>query len=225
MMKTSSVPSPSSALVPVLRRVAGAAISGYRRRLLSIGTAVLVAAGLPACTQEKPAFKLTDLSGADYGNELSLTNAATGKPVTLQDLKGKVVFLFFGFAQCPDICPTTLLKAREIKEQLGKDADRLQVVFVTLDPERDTPEVLQAYVPSFDESFMGLRGDDKATKKAAREFRVFYQKVPNQDGSSYTLDHTAASYVIDRNGTLRLLVRYTDNVDDIVHDLKLLLKA
>lgn len=198
---------------------------GGRRRWLSAGAGLMLMAGLPACTKEKPSFKLTDLSGADYGNALDLTNAVTGKPMTLQDFKGKVVFLFFGFAQCPDICPTTLLKAKEIREALGADADKLQVVFVTLDPERDTPEVMSAYVPSFDPSFIGLRGDTAATKKAAREFRVFYQMVPNQDGSSYTLDHTAASYVIDKDGNLRLLVRYNDAVEDIVNDLKLLIQA
>lgn len=197
---------------------------GGRRQLLSAATALVVTAALAACTQkEKPAYKLTDLSGADYGKTLSLTNAATGKPVALQDFKGKAVLLFFGFTQCPDICPTTLLKAKEIKDALGKQGEDLDVVFVTLDPERDSAEVLNAYVPSFDPSFIALRGDLVATKKAAREFRVFFQKVPNQDGSSYTLDHTAASYVIDKNGTLRLLVRYTDTVDDVVHDLKLLL--
>lgn len=203
--------------------VVPAVADGGRRQVLSMAAAMLVAGGLAACTREKPAYKLTDLSGADYGKKLSLTNAATGKPVSMQDFKGKVVLLFFGFTQCPDICPTTLLKAREIKEALGGQGDELAVVFVTLDPERDTAEVLDAYVPSFDPSFIALYGDVAATKKAAREFRVFFQKVPNQDGSSYTLDHTAASYVIDRNGTLRLLVRYTDTVEDVVHDLKLLL--
>lgn len=197
---------------------------GGRRQWLSMATAMLMAGGLAACTQkEKPAYKLTDLSGADYGKTLSLTNAATGKPMSLQDFKGRAVLLFFGFTQCPDICPTTLLKAKEIKEALGTQGERLDVVFVTLDPERDTAEVLNAYVPSFDPSFIALYGDVAATKKAAREFRVFFQKVPNQDDSSYTLDHTAASYVIDKNGTLRLLVRYTDTVEDVVHDLKLLL--
>ena len=110
-------------------------------------------------------------------------------------------------------------------EDLARRFGNLDVVFVTLDPERDTAEVMQAYVPSFDPSFIGLRGDPAATKKAAREFRVFYQKVPNQDGSSYTLDHTAASYVIDKDGKLRLLVRYTDAVPDIVSDLKQLIAA
>jgi hypothetical protein len=203
-----------------------------RRHLLRTGAAaVALAVGSPlllaGCNRQAPQmnFKSTDLDGADYGKSLDLTNTATGKPVSLDTFKGKVVLLFFGFTQCPDICPTTLLKAKEIKEALGKDGDKLDVVFVTLDPERDTAEVMQAYVPSFDPSFIGLRGDPAATKKAAREFRVFYQKVPNQDGSSYTLDHTAASYVIDKDGKLRLLVRYTDAVPDIVSDLKQLIAA
>lgn len=204
-----------------------------RRLLLSFApaTALWLGAGgalaaLSACTEEKQMhFKSTDLQGADYGQELALTDASTGKAVTLKDFHGRVVLLFFGFTQCPDICPTTLLKAKEIRDALGPQGERLAVVFVTLDPERDTPEVLQAYVHSFDPSFIALRGDLPATKKAAREFRVFFQKVPNQDGSSYTLDHTAASYVIDKNGKLRLLVRYTDPVGDIVSDLKQLLAA
>ena len=193
-----------------------------RRVLSSVPAAALWLGGgalmgsLAACSKEKGmTFKSTDLGGADYGNELSLTDVSTGKPVTLTSFKDHVVLLFFGFTQCPDICPTTLLKAKEIRD----------VVFVTLDPERDTAEVLPAYVHSFDPSFIALRGDMAATKKVAREFRVFFQKVPNQDGSSYTLDHTAASYVIDKTGKLRLLVRYTDPVDNVVSDLKQLLAA
>lgn len=199
-------------------------IDAGRRQILSAAAALAMAGGLAACTEKKPlSLKLTDLSSADYGNELGLTDAATGKTMTLADYRGKTLLVFFGFTQCPDICPTTLLKAKEIKDALGSQADRLQVIFVTLDPERDTPEVLNAYVSSFDPSFAALYGDIPATKKVAREFRVFYQKVPNQDGSSYTLDHTAASYVIDKDGNLRLLVRYTDTVEDVVHDLKQLL--
>ena len=203
-----------------------------RRVLSSVPAAALWLGGgalmgsLAACSKEKGmTFKSTDLGGADYGNELSLTDVSTGKPVTLASFKDHVVLLFFGFTQCPDICPTTLLKAKESRDALGPDGKRLDVVFVTLDPERDTAEVLPAYVHSFDPSFIALRGDLAATKKVAREFRVFFQKVPNQDGSSYTLDHTAASYVIDKTGKLRLLVRYTDPVDNVVSDLKQLLAA
>jgi protein SCO1/2 len=131
--------------------------------------------------------------------------------------------VFFGFTHCPDVCPTTLLKAAQVKKQLGADGGRMQVLFVTVDPERDTPEVLSKYVPAFDPSFIALRGDRDETGKAAREFKVFYQKVPNKDGTSYNVDHTAASYILDTEGRLRLFVRHTQPVEEIVADLRQLL--
>ncbi|MEO6270175.1 MAG: SCO family protein, partial [Lautropia sp.] len=142
---------------------------------------------------------------------------------SLEDFRGKLVLLFFGFTHCPDVCPTTLLKAAKVKEQLGADAGKLQVLFVTVDPERDTAEVLSKYVPAFDPSFIGLRGDPAEIAKAAREFKVFYQKVPNRDGSSYNVDHTAASYILDTEGRLRLFVRHTQPVEEIAADLRQLL--
>lgn len=199
-----------------------------RRRVVRLAAAGAAAGVLAGCTKEKdqakPAFRLLDLSEADYGRKLSLTNTASGAKVSLDDFKGKVTLLFFGFTHCPDVCPTSLLKLSEIRAGLGDAAKDFLGVFITLDPERDQPELLNNYVSAFDPTFIALRADDvAATKKVAQEFRVFFQKVPNRDGSSYTLDHTTASYILDRNGTLRLLARYNDTVDDIVHDLKLLL--
>lgn len=206
----------------------GRGLDDGRRRVVRLAAAGAAAGLLAACTKEKeqakPAFRLLDLSEADYGRKLSLTNTASGAKVSLDDFKGKVTLLFFGFTHCPDVCPTSLLKLSEIRAGLGDAAKDFLGVFITLDPERDQPELLNNYVSAFDPTFIALRADDvTATKKVAQEFRVFFQKVPNRDGSSYTLDHTTASYILDRNGTLRLLARYNDTVDDIVHDLKLLL--
>ena len=198
-----------------------------RRRFNSLAVtlgASLVGGGLLAgCKEKAPSFKSTDITGADYGKSLSLINASTGKPTSLEDFRGKLVLLFFGFTHCPDVCPTTLLKAAQVRKQLGADGDKMQVLFVTVDPERDTPEVLAKYVPAFDPSFIGLRGDTEQTNKAAREFKVFFQKVPNRDGSSYNVDHTAASYILDTEGRLRLFVRHTQPVEEIVADLQQLL--
>ncbi len=188
-----------------------------------LGACLFCGGLLAGCKNEAPSFKSTDITGADYGKSLTLTNASTGKPVSLEDFRGKVVLLFFGFTHCPDVCPTTLLKAAEVRKQLGGDAERMQVLFVTVDPERDSAEVLSKYVPAFDPSFIGLRGDQAETNKAAREFKVFFQKVPNRDGSSYNVDHTAASYILDPEGRLRLFVRHTQPVEEIVSDLRQLL--
>jgi protein SCO1/2 len=195
----------------------------YGARVLSVGAALLCAGLIAGCRNEAPSFKSTDITGADYGKQLTLTDSATGKPASLEDFRGKLLLVFFGFTHCPDICPTTLLKAAEVRKALGSKAEKLQVLFVTVDPERDTPEVLSKYVPSFDPSFIGLRGNGDETTKAAREFKVFFQKVPNRDGTGYNVDHTAASYVLDTQGRLRLFVRHTQPVEEIVADLQQLL--
>jgi protein SCO1/2 len=190
---------------------------------LAIGATLLGGLALAGCTEKAPSFKSTDITGADYGKSLSLTNVSTGKETSLEDFRGKLVLVFFGFTHCPDVCPTTLLKAAQVKKELGADAEKLQVLFVTVDPERDTPEVLAKYVPAFDPSFIGLRGEPDETSKAAREFKVFFQKVPNRDGTSYNVDHTAASYVLDTAGRLRLFVRHSQPVEEIVADLRQLI--
>lgn len=183
---------------------------------------VLLALGLAACTPDRPSFNNTDITGADYGSALRLTDH-TGKVRTLADYKGSVVVVFFGFTQCPDVCPTTLAEMKAVKAQLGDDAKRLQVLFVSVDPERDTEELLAKYVTAFDPAFVGLRGDPEATAKVAKDFKVFYQKVPGNTPDSYTVDHTAGSYVFDPQGRLRLYVRHGQPADKVAADVKQLL--
>ena len=183
---------------------------------------LLLAALLAGCgSPDAPKFRSTDITGADFGKELALTGH-DGKPRTLADFRGKAVVLFFGFTHCPDICPTTLADAAAAIRKLGKDAERVQVLMVTVDPERDTPEVLAKYVPAFDPSFLGLYGDAAATQRAAKEFRIFYEK--RKAGDSYSVDHSGQSYVIDPKGRLRLFVRHDRIAQDLAEDLRILLK-
>jgi protein SCO1/2 len=167
-------------------------------------------------------FKNTDLTGLDYAKDFALTDH-TGKPRTLADFKGKVVVMFFGYTQCPDVCPTTMAEMSAAMQQLGPQADQVQVLFVTVDPERDTQQLLAQYVPAFDKRFLGLYGTAEQTAKVAKEFKVFYAKVPGKTDGSYTMDHTAASYVFDKQGKIRLFVRNGQGPESLVHDLKLLL--
>jgi protein SCO1/2 len=182
---------------------------------------VLAAALLAGCSGSGPSFKNTDITGAEYGKDFTLTDQS-GKTRTLADFRGKVVVMFFGYTRCPDVCPTTLADLKAAREQLGEDGKRVQVLFVTVDPERDTRQLLASYMSAFDTSFLGLYGDAAATAKVAKEFRVFYQKAPGKTPDSYTVDHTAGSYVFDTQGRLRLLVRQ-GNVPNLVADLKTLL--
>ena len=182
---------------------------------------LIAALALSACSGSGPRFKNTDITGAPYGKDFTLTDH-TGKTRTLADFRGKLVVMFFGYTRCPDVCPTTLAELRVAKEQLGDSGSRLQVLFVTVDPERDTQKLLASYVPAFDPSFLGLYGDAAATAKVAKEFKVFYQKAPGKAPDSYTVDHTAGSYVFDPQGRLRLYVRQ-GNVPNLVADLKTLL--
>ena len=200
------------------------------RRLLGITGAVLVAVSLVACdaASNKPAqklqFKATDITGANYGQSLSLADQ-DGRPRTLADFKGKVVVVFFGYTQCPDVCPTTMLELAQVKKSLGPDGDRLQGVFITIDPERDTPAVLKSYMASFDPSFVALRGTLEQTQAVAKDFKVFFAKVPGRNPDSYTMDHTAGSYVLDADGKVRLFVRYGSGAEALTADLKTLLAA
>ena len=172
--------------------------------------------------QQQVAFQNTDVTGLDYAKGFALTDH-TGKPRTLADFKGKVVVVFFGYTQCPDVCPTTMAEMASVMQKLGPRADQVQVLFITLDPERDTQQLLASYVPAFDKRFIGLRGTPEQTAKTAKEFKVFYAKVPGSDPNSYTIDHTAGSYVFDRDGRLRLFIRHGQGPDPIVHDLRQLL--
>jgi protein SCO1/2 len=173
------------------------------------------------CDGGGPRFKSTDVTGADYGKSLELTDH-TGRPRKLEDFRGKAVVVFFGFTHCPDVCPTTLADVAQTLKQLGPQAERVQVLFVTVDPERDTPEVLGKYVTAFDPRFLGLYGDTAATQRAAREFKVYYEKRKTADG--YSVDHSGQTYVIDPQGRLRLFVRPDRLGSDLPEDLRTLLK-
>jgi protein SCO1/2 len=185
---------------------------------LSLAALVLAVAG---CSSPRGGFKNVDITGADYGRDFILVDH-TGRTRTLADFRGKAVVMFFGYTHCPDVCPVTLAELKMVKEQLGSDGERLQVLFVTVDPERDTQQVLSQYVPAFDPSFVGLRGDAPATAKVAKEFKVYYQKVPGSRPDNYSVDHTAGSYVFDPQGRLRLFVRH-GNAANLVSDLRILL--
>jgi protein SCO1/2 len=186
--------------------------------------AASLASVLAACSPDAPKFRSTDITGADFGKELALTGH-DGKARMLADFRGKVVVLFFGFTHCPDICPTTLADMAAVLKKLGPDAARVQVLFVTVDPERDTPEVLAKYVPAFDPGFLGLSGDAAATQRAAKEFKIFYEKRAGSTPSAYTVDHSGQSYVIDPQGRLRLFVRHDRIAADLADDLRTLLGA
>lgn len=192
------------------------------RHLAAGLVSLALALPLAACGPGAPQFKNTDLTGAEYGKALRLVDH-TGRMRTLEDFKGSVVVVFFGFTQCPDVCPTTLATMKAVKQQLGEGGKRVQVLFVSVDPERDTQELLAQYVTAFDPAFVGLRGDAEATARVAKDFKVFYQKVPGTTPGSYTVDHSAGSYVYDPAGRLRLYVRHGQPADAIAHDLKLLL--
>ena len=196
-----------------------------RRFLMAAWAAALLAmaAGCERSPDAPPAFKSLDITGADYGQGWTLPDV-DGTPRTAADFKGKVTVVFFGFTQCPDVCPTTLAELAEAKRLLGADGARVQGVFVTVDPARDTPEVLRAYVGSFGPDILALRGDDAQTLAVAKSFKVFYAKAPGATETSYTMDHTAASYVFDADGRLRLFVRYGAGAEALAHDLKLLLQ-
>jgi protein SCO1/2 len=169
----------------------------------------------------RPQFKSTDITGVDYGKALELTDHA-GKLRRLEDFRGKAVVLFFGFTQCPDVCPTTLAEIAGAMKKLGPDADRVQVLLVTVDPERDSPKLLADYVTAFDPRFLALRGDLAATQRVAKDFKIYFEK--RKQGAGYTVDHSAQSYVIDPQGRLRLLVRHDRIGADLPGDLKILLR-
>lgn len=175
---------------------------------------------LAACQPQK--FNGVDITGSSIGPDFSLADH-TGTPRKLGDFRGKVVVLFFGFMNCPDVCPTTLSDMAAVKKKLGRDGDRVQVIFVTLDPERDSAALLAQYVPAFDPTFLGLRGSAEETAAVAKAFKIFYQKVPGADANKYALDHTAASYVFDPEGRIRLFLRYGMAADLVAADIKRLL--
>lgn len=186
--------------------------------------AIALAASLVACTAGGPQFKASDITGSSFGRDFELRDPQ-GATRRLADFRGKAVVVFFGYTQCPDVCPTTLAALAEAMKDLGPDADRVQVLFITVDPDRDTPALLAQYVPAFDPRFLGLYGDADATARTAKEFKVIYEKVPGATPGSYTMDHSAGSYVFDPQGRLRLYVANGQGPDVFAHDLRELLRA
>ncbi|WP_225783712.1 SCO family protein [Xenophilus sp. Marseille-Q4582] len=216
------------------RRPEGAALdpappSGPRRRALHLlargagAAGALALLGLAGCSEAKPSFNAIDLTGADYARDFRLTDM-NGRERTLADFRGKVVAVFFGFAQCPDVCPTTMLEMKQIKDKLGADGDKLQVIYITVDPARDTAEVMKAYMEAFDPGFLALIPTAEQLAATAKDFKVYYKKVDGKTPGSYTMDHSAATYLYDPQGRLRLYARYGTPVDAMAADIQALLK-
>lgn len=178
---------------------------------------------LTACSPDKLQFKSIDLTGADYAQGFSLADH-NGQLRTLKDFSGKIVVVFFGYTQCPDVCPTTLAEMAQIKQLLGPDGDKLQAIFITLDPERDSPEMLKAYMGNFDPTFLALRPSLEQLPEVAKDFKVYYKKVDGKTPGSYTMDHSAGSYIFDAKGRIRLYSRYGGGAEALASDIRLLLK-
>ena len=183
---------------------------------------ISAAAVLTACSPDGPAFRGVNLTGADYARDFSLTDH-NGQLRSLKDLRGKVVVVFFGFTQCPDVCPTSMQELAEVKAALGADGERLQGIFISVDPERDTLEMLKAYMENFDPSFLALRPTPEQLPALAKDFKIYYKKVDGTTPTSYTLDHSAGSYLYDPQGRLRVYHRYGSGTEALTEDVRLLL--
>ena len=198
-----------------------------KRNLLKIAAGGAAALGLgalvSACTENKPSFASIDVTGADYAKDFALTDH-NGQARTLKDFAGKVVVIFFGFTQCPDVCPTSMAELAEIKKLLGKNGDKLQGLFITVDPERDTPVVLKAYMANFDPSFLALYSTPEKLVALAKDYKVYFKKVDGKTPTSYTMDHSAGSFVYDTKGQLRLYTRYGTGAKPLAQDIEVLLK-
>lgn len=193
------------------------------RRRFTLLTASLPAAGLlAACAPQRQVFNAVDITGANYAQDFSLPDTS-GQQRSIKDFKGKVTVVFFGYTQCPDACPTTMAELSEVKRQLGADGNRLQVVFVSVDPARDTPPVLKAYMENFDPSFVGLTTTPETLAKVAADYKVYYKKVDGKTDTSYTMDHSAGSYIYDPQGRIRLYTRYGTGPQPLLADIKQLL--
>ena len=178
---------------------------------------------LTACSKGKPEFRGVDISEVEYARDIALTDH-NGQPRSLKDFRGKVVVVFFGYTQCPDVCPTTLQEMAEVKKMLGQDGDKLQSIFVTVDPERDTLDMLKAYMGNFDPTFLALRGTPEQTAAVAKDFKIYYKKVDGKTPTSYTMDHSAGSYVYDTAGRLRVYNRYGSGAQALGADVRALLQ-
>ena len=178
---------------------------------------------LAACSKGKPEFRGVDISEVEYARDIPLPDH-NGQQRSLKDFRGKVVVVFFGYTQCPDVCPTTMQEMAEVKKMLGPDGDRLQSIFVTVDPERDTPDMLKAYMGNFDPSFLALRGTPEQTAAVAKDFKIYFKKVDGKTPTSYTMDHSAGSYIYDTQGRLRVYYRYGSGAEALAADVRTLLK-
>lgn len=191
-------------------------------RFFRLSAIVLTAFIVSACGQEKIDFLGSDITGTGIGKDLEITDTI-GKLRTINDYKGKITLVFFGFTQCPDVCPTALFQLAQAIESLGDDADKVQVLMVSVDPDRDTPEILSEYVAAFDSSFKGLVGTHEQLQKTARSFKAFYQKVPGSSPDHYTMDHSASFYLFDDKAKVRVLISGATPADEIAADIKKLL--
>ena len=197
-----------------------------RRRLvasLALGVAVCSLTLVTACSPDKPKFNAIDVTGANYAKSFALKDH-TGQERKLTEFKGKVVVVFFGYTQCPDVCPTTMTELVEVKRLLGANADKLQAVFITVDPVRDTAELLNAYVTNFDPSFVALIPSPEQLVEVAKEFKIYYKQVDGKTPTSYTMEHSAGSYIFDPQGQVRLFSRYGSGAQAIAQDIAVLLK-
>ena len=196
-----------------------------RWALRALGASVLASGSwLSGCSQDKPSFKGVDITGADYAQGFQLLDQ-NGQMRALADFAGKVVIVFFGYTQCPDVCPTSMQELADAKRLLGADGDKLQGVFITLDPERDTPELLKAYMANFDPSFIALHPTPEQLAAIAKDFKIYFKKVDGKTPTSYTLDHSAGSYTFDTHGRVRLYNRYGSGAAALAADAAVLLKA
>jgi protein SCO1/2 len=193
----------------------------YTRRYFLSALAVLA---LAACIPDKPKFNAIDITGADYAKGFTLTDH-NGQSRSLSDFKGKVVVLFFGYTQCPDVCPTSMVELAEVKRLMGADGDKLQGVFVTVDPARDTAELLKAYMANFDPTFVAFIPTSEQLAVVAKDYKIYYKKVDGKTPTSYTMDHSAGSYVYDTQGNLRLYSRYGVGAQVLAQDIQTLLKS
>ncbi len=196
----------------------------HRRTALHLLAATALPAALVACGDRKPAFNAVDVTGAEYARDFPLPDTE-GKVRSIREFAGKVVVVFFGYTQCPDVCPTTLAEIAEARKLLGADGARVQAVFITVDPERDTPQLLKPYVANFGTDVIALRGTPEQTAAVAKDFKVFYKKVEGKTPGSYTMDHSAASFIYDPQGRLRLYARYGGGAQTLASDLRQLLAA
>lgn len=179
---------------------------------------------ISGCSEQKPQFKAIDVTGADFAKDFALTDH-NGQARTLADFKGKIVVIFFGYTQCPDVCPTSMTELAEVKKLLGADGDKLQGLFVTVDPARDTLELLKAYMVNFDPTFLALRAEADKLEPIAKHYKIYYKKVDGKTPTSYTMDHSAGSYVYDTQGRVRLFTRYGSGAAALASDIQLLLKS